>query len=116
MSKRNIAKARAAGTAPGTIALAALRQVANLHRLRLTVDDGASVGEALARARPPVHFRRQAIIETALRTWTSERLQRVMAQLSDAVFETRKQPALAEAIAHRALTAIAVNARQRSST
>jgi DNA polymerase-3 subunit delta len=108
-------KARAAGTAPGTIALAALRQVANLHRLRLNVDDGASVGEALARARPPVHFRRQAIIETALRTWTSERLARVMAQLSDAVFETRKQPALAEAIAHRALTAIAVNARQRSS-
>jgi DNA polymerase-3 subunit delta len=108
-------KARAAGTAPGVIVSAALRQVANLHRLRLSVDEGASVGEALARARPPVHFRRQATIETALRNWSSERLQRVMGQLSDAVFETRKQPALAEAIAHRALTAIAVNARQKSS-
>lgn len=108
-------KARLAGTAPGTIALAALRQVSNLHRLRLSVDEGSSVSEAVARARPPVHFRRQAIIETALRNWTSEKLQRVMGQLSDAVFETRKQPALAEAIAHRALTAIAVNARQKSS-
>ena len=68
------AKARAAGTAPGTIALAALRQVSNLHRLRLSVDDGSSVSEAVARARPPVHFRRQAVIETALRNWTSERL------------------------------------------
>jgi DNA polymerase-3 subunit delta len=108
-------KARAAGTAPGTIALAALRQVLNLHRLRLAVDEGSSVSEAVERARPPVHFRRKAVIETALRTWTSERLQRVMAQLADAVFETRKQPALAEAIAHRALTAIAVNARQKNS-
>jgi len=55
------------------------------------------------------------VIEMALRNWTSEKLQRVMGQLSDAVFETRKQPALAEAIAHRALTAIAVNARQKNS-
>lgn len=109
------AKARAAGTAPGTIALAALRQVSNLHRLRLAVDEGSPVGEAVDRARPPVHFRRKAVIETALRNWTSQRLERVMAQLSDAVFETRKQPALAEAIAHRALSAIAVNARQKSS-
>ncbi len=59
-------KARLAGTAPGTIASAALRQVSNLHRLRLSVDEGSSVSEAVARARPPVHFRRQAIIETAL--------------------------------------------------
>jgi DNA polymerase-3 subunit delta len=109
------AKARAAGTAPGSIALAALRQVSNLHRLRLAVDDGSSVSEAVARARPPVHFRRQAVIETALRNWTSARLERVMAQLSEAVFDTRRQPALAESIAHRALASIAVNARQKSS-
>ncbi len=107
-------KARAAGTAPGVIVSAALRQVANLHRLRLAVDDGAPASQAVESARPPVHFRRKAMIETALRNWTSARLERVMAQLADAVFETRKQPALAEAIAHRALTAIAVNARQKS--
>jgi len=108
-------KARAAGTAPGVIVSAALRQVSNLHRLRLAVDEGSSVSEAVESARPPVHFRRKSMIEAALRNWTSERLQRVMAQMSDAVFETRKQPALAEAIAHRALTAIAVNARQKNS-
>jgi DNA polymerase-3 subunit delta len=108
-------KARSAGTAPGVIVSAALRQVSNLHRLRLSVDEGSSVSEAVDGARPPVHFRRKAVIETALRNWTSARLVRVMAQLSDAVFETRKQPALAEAIAHRALTAIAVNARQKNS-
>ena len=115
MSKRNFARRAAKAPRPARLRSAALRHVANLHRLRLAVEEGGSVGEALERARPPVHFRRQAIIETALRTWTSERLPRVMAQLSDAVFETRKQPALAEAIAHRALTAIAVNARQRAS-
>ena len=83
--------------------------------LRLAVDDGSSVSEAVARARPPVHFRRQAVIETALRNWTSARLERVMAQLSEAVFDTRRQPVLAESIAHRALASIAVNARQKSS-
>ena len=39
-------KARTAGTAPGTIVSAALRQVAQLHKARLAVEDGASVGEA----------------------------------------------------------------------
>ena len=41
-------KARTAGTAPGTIVSAALRQVAQLHKARLAVEDGASVGEAAA--------------------------------------------------------------------
>lgn len=109
----HFAKARAAGTAAGAIVGAALRQVAQLHRLRLGVEDGASASAAVEAARPPVHFRRREAVETALRIWSAARLLRAMQQLSDAVLETRRQPALAEAIAHRALTAIAVNARQK---
>jgi DNA polymerase-3 subunit delta len=109
-------KARLAGTAPGTIALAALRQVSNLHRLRLAVDEGSSVSEAVARARPPVHFRRQAIVEAALRNWTSEKL----AARDGAIVGSRvRQRAAAGARrvdrASRALASIAVNARQKSS-
>jgi len=106
-------KARTAGTAAGTIVSAALRQVAQLHRVRLAVDEGASVGQAMEGIQPFVHFSRKAAVETALRNWTSARLERAMAQLAEAALETRKQPALAEVIAQRTLLALAVNARRK---
>src|SRR5215470_8829085 len=55
------AKARAAGTYPGVIVSAALRQVAQLHRARLAVESGASVGEAVGSAMPGLHFRRKSL-------------------------------------------------------
>jgi len=110
----HFAKARAAGTAPGVIVSAALRQVSQLHKLRLAVEEGTSIAGVVEEARPPIHFRRKPMIEMALRNWTAQRLLRAMQQLSDAVLETRRQPNLADAIAHRVLTAIAVNARQKS--
>jgi DNA polymerase III subunit delta len=106
-------KARTAGTAAGTIVSAALRQVAQLHRARLAVEAGASVGEAAGGIQPFVHFSRKAAVETALGSWTSARLARAMAQLAEAALETRKQPAIAEAIAQRTLLALAVNARRK---
>jgi DNA polymerase III subunit delta len=106
-------KARTAGTAAGTIVSAALRQVAQLHRARLAVDEGASVGQAMEGIQPFVHFSRKAAVETALRNWTSARLERAMTQLAEAALETRKQPALAEVIAQRTLLALAVNVRRK---
>jgi DNA polymerase III subunit delta len=106
-------KARTAGTAAGTTVSAALRQVAQLHRARLAVDEGASVGQAMEGIQPFVHFSRKAAVETALRNWTSARLERAMTQLAEAALETRKQPALAEVIAQRTLLALAVNARRK---
>jgi len=108
-------KARTAGTAPGTIVSAALRQVAQLHKARLAVEDGASVGEAAAAIQPFVHFSRKAAVEAALRIWTSARLERAMTQLAEATLETRRQSGMAEAIAQRALLALAVNARRKES-
>lgn len=110
----HFAKAQAAGTAPGAIVGAALRQILVLHRLRLAVDGGVSAAGVVESARPPIHFRRKPMIEAALRNWSSARLLRAMSQLSEAVLETRRQPVLAPAIAHRALIAVAVNARQKT--
>jgi DNA polymerase-3 subunit delta len=107
-------KAITAGTSPGAIVSAALRQVIQLHRLRLSMEEGTSVEAALGEMRPPIHFRRKPMIETALRSWTPERLLSLMAQLANAVLETRRQPALAEALAHRALMSIATGARRRA--
>ena len=106
-------KARTAGTAPGTIISAALRQVAQLHKARLAVEDGASVTEAAAGIQPFVHFSRKAAVEAALKIWTSTRLERAMSQIAEATLETRRQSTMAEAIAQRTLLALAVNSRRK---
>jgi DNA polymerase III subunit delta len=114
-AETQFAKARAAGTYPGVIIGAALRQVAQLHRARLAVEGGASVGEAVAGALPGLHFRRKPLVEAAVSAWTAARLERIMAQFAEASLETRRRPALAEAIAQRALMNAAVMARRRES-
>jgi DNA polymerase-3 subunit delta len=106
-------KASIAGTSPQTILLAALRQVAFLHKARLAVEDGKSAAMVLDAMMPPVHFSRRAVVETALKSWSAARLERAMQQLADASFEARLRSALAGTIAQRALLAIAVNARRR---
>ena len=107
-------RARASGTAAGAIVSAALRQLAQLHRLRLTIELGSSVTNAVESMRPPVHFRRRPLIEAALNAWTGERLAQTMAHLAHAVLETRRQPNLADAIAQRVLMSAAATARRKN--
>jgi DNA polymerase-3 subunit delta len=108
------AKTQTAGTAPGTILITALRQVAVLHRARSAMDAGGSLDFVLNDARPPIHFSRKALVEAALKTWTSARLERAMEQLADTTFEARRQARMAESLAHRALLAIASAARRKA--
>src|SRR5438874_603651 len=102
------AKVRAAGTYPGVIIGAALRQVAQLHRARLAIDSGTPISDAI----PGLNFRRKTQVEAALAAWTPARLERIMAQLAEASLEVRRRPALAETIAQRALMATATAARR----
>jgi len=107
------AKAMAAGIHPGLVIAAAQRQAAALHKARLLVDEGRSESDAVESAFPRLHFSRRAPVETALRNAGTARLLCTIAQLAEAAFDMRRQPALAEAIAQRALLSIAVNARRR---
>ena len=107
------AKARAGGSSPGAIVSAAIRQVANLHKMKLAVEAGDSIEFAMKRGTPPVHFSREALVGAGLRAWTPARLLRAMAQLAEASLDTRRNPALAETIAQRTLLSIAVSARRR---
>ena len=109
-----LGKARTAGTAPGTIVSTALRQVAQLHKARLAIEAGASVGAAAEGVAPFLRFSRKPAIEAALNTWTSARLARAMTQLAAAALETRRRSAMAGVIAQRALLALAVNARRKN--
>jgi len=118
-AEAQFAKAHAAGTSPGTIISAALRQLTPLHKLRLAVENGKSVTQVVESAIPPIHFRRKPMVEAALKAWTAARLERVMAQLAEAGLEIRKlqgeERNLAEAIAARAVLSIASSARRRES-
>src|SRR5262249_55623642 len=108
------AKARAGGSSPATIVSAAIRQVANLHKMRLAIEDGDSIEFALKRAAPPIHFSRERYVGEALRAWTSARLLRAMGQLAEASLDMRRNAPLAETIAQRTLLSLAINARKNS--
>ena len=111
--EKEFAKTATAGTAPTAAVGAALRQVERLHAIRLTVEDGISVMQAVEQIQPPVHFRRKTLMEAALKSWTSARLARVMSALAEASLEVRRHPALAETIAQRAMLSVATAARRR---
>ncbi len=107
------AKAMIAGTYPGVIILAAQRQAAWLHKSALAVAEGTPVATLLESGFPRLHFSRKPAVETALRHFNATRLAAIIDQLGTAALDTRKQPALAAAIAQRALLSIAANARRR---
>ena len=73
------AKARAGGSSPAAILSAAIRHVANLHKMRLAIDGGDSIDFAMKRGAPPVHFTREKLVGDALRALTRPRLLRAMA-------------------------------------
>ena len=108
------ARARAAGTAPGRVLSAALREAAQLHRARLAVEAGEPLGAAADIVVSAAQFRRRPAVETALKRWTAARLERLMDQLATATLEQRRlsgpSASLADAMAERALLRLAVAA------
>jgi DNA polymerase-3 subunit delta len=106
-----LAKARAAGSAVGSIFFAAQRQLAQLHKWRTAIE-AAGGRFSVDALQPPVHFRRKNLVEAALRQWNAARLATAMADLADAALASRRTPALADTIAERALLSIAMRARR----
>jgi len=105
-----LGKARTAGTAAGSMLFAAQRHVAQLHRWRIAIEEGAPF--SLDAVQPPLHFRRKTLVEAALKLWSAARLGTVMSELADAALESRRSASLADTIAERALLAVAANARR----
>jgi DNA polymerase-3 subunit delta len=105
-----LGKARTAGSTAGSILFNAQRQLAQLHKWRIAIEEGSPF--SLDAMQPPLHFRRKTLIEAALKGWSAARLSTAMAELADAVLESRRKPALADTIAERALLAIAANGRR----
>jgi DNA polymerase-3 subunit delta len=108
------AKAMVAGTYPGVIISAAQRQAAWLHKSALAIAEGTPLSTVLDGGFPRLHFSRKGAVETALRHFNAARLAAVIDQLATAALDMRKQPAIAAAIAQRALLSVAVNARRKT--
>jgi DNA polymerase III subunit delta len=112
------ARARAAGTPPGRVLAAALREALQLHRARLAVEAGESLAAAADAVVPAAQFRRRPAVETALKRWTAARLERLMDQLAAATLESRQLSGptapLADALAERALLRLALSATRTS--
>jgi DNA polymerase-3 subunit delta len=111
-TEAQFSKAVAAGTSSGTILSWALRYVTQLHKARVTLEAGADNFTVMRSFIPPVNFRRESQVQTALKSWTAAGLQAAMAQLADAMFEVRRTSALANPLAQRALLMVAQQARR----
>jgi DNA polymerase III subunit delta len=106
-------KVRSSGISASTIAAAFVRQTAALHTFRLAVDSGASIDDVLRRTTPAIHFSRVKAVRAALGIWTSNRLERLIAQLGETSLEVRKNSKLAYAVVRRALLSTAMAARRK---
>jgi DNA polymerase III subunit delta len=107
-----LAKARTAGTSAGSILFTAQRQVAQLHKWRTAIEEGAPF--SLDAVQPPLHFRRKPLVEAALKNWNAARLAAAMSELAEATLESRRTSELADTIAERALLAVATRGRRNA--
>jgi DNA polymerase III subunit delta len=109
------AKARSSGAAATTLAGAAIRQAATLHRLRIAVEAGSPVGAVVDGLGPALHFSRRDAVTAALRLWSAKRLESLLIQLGNTSFEARRNTRSAYVIVQRALVSMADAARRRNS-
>lgn len=99
-----------AATAP---LLAALNHALRLYRLSLDMAGGGSAEAVVGRGWPTLHFSRQDKVKAALARLGAERLSGLVARLAEAVAEGRRNAALADIVARRALIAAAAEAARR---
>jgi DNA polymerase-3 subunit delta len=111
-----LAKAWSEGVSTSSLAGAALRHALLLHRLRGEVERGRAAAGAVDTAGMQVHFRRKAGVSAQLAALSTDRLDHIVADLSNAVLDARRNAVLGEAIVSRALMRIALIARARART
>jgi DNA polymerase-3 subunit delta len=83
---------------------------ANLRRWRTEVDAGKSPRAVLDGLRPKPHFSRIGALEQQLRLWSDQALASAGERIQQAVTDTRRRPAIAEASMRRALLGICMMA------
>jgi DNA polymerase-3 subunit delta len=112
--EREFTRVEMAGSPGFQIFSALLRQLHQLQALRGAMESsGRPASAVVATARPPVFFKRKAIVEGALQRWDMEMLSRYLSRLQNAVLEGRRRPQLATALTRQFLLSMAVDAARR---
>lgn len=101
----------ASGTDPGRILTLAGLHAVKLQSLKLDVERGMRVEDALRSAKPPVFFKRHEAVRLQLRIWDLAALLSAASTLSSCTQQMRRTPALAQTLASRTLLALARNGR-----
>jgi DNA polymerase III subunit delta len=108
-----LAKAWSEGVNTSQLAGMALRHALLLHRLRGEVEKGRPPAGVVETMGMQIYFKRRAAVTAQLAALSMIRLDRIVADLSEAVFDARRNAALDEAIVSRALMRIALLAKRR---
>lgn len=101
-------RAVAAGESPQAIIAALQRHFQRLHRIRVQVDGGSSLDDALRRMRPPLHFKQKDAFAAQCRMWTTARLTEALARIATAAKAARLTSSLEEAYSERLAMGLAM--------
>jgi DNA polymerase-3 subunit delta len=104
---RALELAFAEGASSVGVLRAGLMHLQRLHRVRLTVDGGVGIADAMKRARPPVFFRRSAAFSRALGLWSSAALMAAASGLADAERACKRTGAPDGVLSRHAVLALA---------
>lgn len=108
--ERDLARLLASGEAPVRILRAASVTILRVYRLQCDLERGTALEEALANARPPVHFRIKDRLVAAVRRWRSDRLAAALARLLEAELEIKSGGRPEDLVCRHALAELADHA------
>ena len=109
---RALDRVLAEGQAPISILRALSRHFHRLHGMSAAMQQGASAGDAVARARPPVHFKARQRLERQLGLWSPAHLGRALNLLTDAELQCKTTGMPDQAICRRVCLTLANAANQ----
>jgi DNA polymerase-3 subunit delta len=109
---RAFAQAREAGTSPASIINAAIRHLAQLHKMSLQIDNGEDAETVIKRNR--VFWRRVDDHKRALRRLGSRTIESALVSFGEAELESRRSSALADTIAERAILSLAERGKRKA--
>lgn len=110
---RALSVARAEGTSPASIINAAIRHLAQLHKMSLQVEAGEDTENVLKRNR--VFWRRIDDHKRALRRLGSHSIESALISLGEAELQSRRSSDLADVIAERAILSLAERGKRKAS-
>lgn len=109
-------RAVSAGESAQTIIAATQRHFQRLHRVRAAIERGRTLDDALRQMRPPLHFKQKNAFADQCRLWSTARLTEALRRIGAAARSARLAGPLEGALAERLLIALAMMAKDGTSS